>query len=967
MTKPYKCRVEYLESSGTQYIDTGYKLDSKKKISIGFSVSSNQESKVPCGVYDGTNWTYVVYTFGSNGLVTFNNSTQNNLGSFNSGRHDLVVDYKNLTYTYDGTSSTLTGTTRDYTLNLILFGRNNKGTADALFNGLKVYYFKEYDNDVLVRDFIPVLDNSGRPAMYDQVSGQLFYNQGSGEFTYGRQIIPVEYLESTGTQWIDTGSNVNTATDTIKLYYELTETANYKWIFGEYDTNARIGLGSGDGTNLRNFLYQQTATKVSDTKMYGKQHLFEINSNGGFLDGTKIRDYASFASTSTIYLFNLNIDSTSDYRCKAKIWGYEQKRNNILILDLIPAIDENNTPFMFDKVHNTVYLNAGTGQFKVGPYKSEKSNKKLLRKKLALMLANLKKKRKYYCEVEYLESTGTQYIDTGITGNNNTKIDVLFSKKNTSANFINGIVGARGASVNENNIVVGINNAQIAIDFVNGGSGSYATYRYIATDTLADIKYRAIASKTERSLYQGNTLVGQNTTLSNQTINTTNLRMFGVQNYGFTESKIYYCKIYDNDVLVGDFIPVLDWDMTPCMYDRVTEQLFYNAGTGDFSYGREIHYVDYLESTGTQYIDTGIKLTNNHSVELDYQLTQASQSRAGLYGNLATARYGTLLSPSNQYLEFGYGTSNLWYQMGLPDTNRHVIKQVKNNIYLDGSLLTSFTYSTFSIANTAPLGSFGYTNYTPAKAKYYGSRWWDNDTLVRDYKPAIDENGVCFWFDRVTHTIYDNAGTDAFKYPARETEYTGNNGTAAYIDLGAKYKPSMSIEGKYTRDTSGSQGSVILVTTTTTAPLIYLPALSGTTTERFVWRRGGYTEQSFFINNITYPYTTEMVVDAVNDTLTLNGNVVKTGMIAGMNGYNSPYESSSNMYMFSIAGTYAGDGKVYYLKITDGTTPVFDLMPAYKDGDAGFYNKVTGVFFKNASTNTSTYLVAGKIVEPEYE
>ena len=32
-------------------------------------------------------------------------------------------------------------------------------------------------------------------------------------------------------------------------------------------------------------------------------------------------------------------------------------------------------------------------------------------------------------EVEYLESSGTQYIDTGLTGNNNTKIDVLFSKK----------------------------------------------------------------------------------------------------------------------------------------------------------------------------------------------------------------------------------------------------------------------------------------------------------------------------------------------------------------------------------------------------------------------------------------------------------------------------------------------------------------------------------------------------------
>ena len=39
-------------------------------------------------------------------------------------------------------------------------------------------------------------------------------------------------------------------------------------------------------------------------------------------------------------------------------------------------------------------------------------NKKLLRKKLALMLSNLKKKRPYYCEVEYLESNADACILT---------------------------------------------------------------------------------------------------------------------------------------------------------------------------------------------------------------------------------------------------------------------------------------------------------------------------------------------------------------------------------------------------------------------------------------------------------------------------------------------------------------------------------------------------------------------------
>lgn len=53
----------------------------------------------------------------------------------------------------------------------------------------------------------------------------------------------------------------------------------------------------------------------------------------------------------------------------------------------------------------------------------------------------------------------------------------------------------------------------------------------------------------------------------------------------YAPAKIYYFKIYDNDVLVRDFIPVLDKYGTPCMYDKVERKFYYNAGTGDFIAG----------------------------------------------------------------------------------------------------------------------------------------------------------------------------------------------------------------------------------------------------------------------------------------------------------------------------------------------------------------------------------------------
>ena len=58
----------------------------------------------------------------------------------------------------------------------------------------QIYQITCYKDDVLVRDFIPVIDNSGKACMYDKVTGQFFYNQGSGEFQTG-DIIPPEEPE----------------------------------------------------------------------------------------------------------------------------------------------------------------------------------------------------------------------------------------------------------------------------------------------------------------------------------------------------------------------------------------------------------------------------------------------------------------------------------------------------------------------------------------------------------------------------------------------------------------------------------------------------------------------------------------------------------------------------------------------------------------------------------------------------
>ena len=49
--------------------------------------------------------------------------------------------------------------------------------------------------------------------------------------------------------------------------------------------------------------------------------------------------------------------------------------------------------------------------------------------------------------------------------------------------------------------------------------------------------------------------------------------------------RLYYCKIYDNDALVRDYISVIDSSERPCMFDKVGKECYYNQGTGEFLYG----------------------------------------------------------------------------------------------------------------------------------------------------------------------------------------------------------------------------------------------------------------------------------------------------------------------------------------------------------------------------------------------
>lgn len=209
------------------------------------------------------------------------------------------------------------------------------------------------------------------------------------------------------------------------------------------------------------------------------------------------------------------------------------------------------------------------------------------------------KKIKYKRELLYLESNGTQFIDTGIGGNNtNLRIELAFEI--LSFTRYGGIFGNHTAETS---------NCWRMIQYSSDINRGYITPGSITNDSRVIV----LTKNTKHTFSinaKGYTMNSTTVTFSKLTLgtdNNTNICVFSSKDGGTTSKmRLYYFKIYDGGVLIRDLIPVLDLNDVPCMYDKVSDELFYNKGDGEFSYGEllpripsEYQEVEYLESSGT--------------------------------------------------------------------------------------------------------------------------------------------------------------------------------------------------------------------------------------------------------------------------------------------------------------------------------------------------------------------------------
>ena len=179
----------------------------------------------------------------------------------------------------------------------------------------------------------------------------------------------------------------------------------------------------------------------------------------------------------------------------------------------------------------------------------------------------------YDCEIEYLESTGTQWIDTGIIPDSNTIVQFKFVNLSITGDAIIGYF------TNDTNDWRLFNNASAC--YFDMPNGSRIAGGNIYENTLYELE---LGNYYVKNLDTGINIVSGNATsytgVSAITLNNYN-------NVSFSQNRWYYVKIYSGSVLVLDLIPVRIGQIG-YMYDKVSGQLFGNSGTGSFILGNDI-------------------------------------------------------------------------------------------------------------------------------------------------------------------------------------------------------------------------------------------------------------------------------------------------------------------------------------------------------------------------------------------
>lgn len=638
----------------------------------------------------------------------------------------------------------------------------------------------------LLQNLIPVKNEQKVGKMLDTRWHKLYANSfqtNPGEFGCGKDSVSYEdgtelpygyrklnYLESTGSQFIDTGIlMLSTYGVEIEARNTSTTTGKSRYLFGNYDeTGAELYIIAGRSGNGKYMMSIGGYYVESDTAYDGKFHVHKVKDKEYFFDGVSYGTSGSpdFTPTHTAYIFQSRGVGFGNDEYQVRYCKIFDESGRI-IRNYIPALRTyDNKPGMFDLVTREFLTNSGADEFLYEVAFDEVKS------------AALDAVAETYTSLTYIESTGTQYITLPIKGPCKVKVlaegvglpirsEVLIGSSTLQGSWYGspGVTGKWG----------------LTNSYSSGYTGDYNTKSH------GDINFTADTNSVAW-------IDGSRVICASPVQEADYYTLFARAQY-VAKCKLYSCKFYSiDDELLYDLIPAMrNSDGRPGLYDVVNKKFYVSEGEDDFLYniGRGYTAISWLESTGEQYINTGVYMKQNYGVEITARLisTEEGASRY-LFGNATTSaeRYMLAVSYSGgKFLcDIVSSARRISSSVNAYDGLFHTHKINNGSYYVDGTLQGTAELTEFTPAETSQL--FKATNSSN------GSKWqikvcriWDGDgKLLKTFVPVLrDSDGKPGMYDPVNNVFYTAVGSEfLYDYSVYHKVNYLQSTSAQYFDTG---------------------------------------------------------------------------------------------------------------------------------------------------------------------------------------
>lgn len=188
----------------------------------------------------------------------------------------------------------------------------------------------------------------------------------------------------------------------------------------------------------------------------------------------------------------------------------------------------------------------------------------------------------------------------------------------------------------------------------------------------------------------------------------------------------------------------------------------------EVDYGEEGHVeLEYIESTGTQYIDFEIKPSQDIRLVLDFEVLSGNTSEAHICSARTNGGTPLLTLFFNTSGTYGtrYGTANAQTFSGISGVGRHIFDRNKNVCTIDGEFSMTAAVQSFSVDTNLTLfcRNEGSSVNAFMKGRSYSCQVYEDGTNISvNCIPVKRKDGVVCLYDKVRRKYLVNKGTGEF-------------------------------------------------------------------------------------------------------------------------------------------------------------------------------------------------------------